>query len=89
MEQLSNSRDIIRKPGSLEKFGYSLKNDSKDRARALRKAAKFYGIPLVKKKLNGLRFLFSKNRQYTPRIKKDINTVNRFRNVKGSRKGGE
>ncbi|MBX8643899.1 MAG: hypothetical protein KIY12_04150 [Thermoplasmata archaeon] len=86
---MSNSRDIIRKPGSLKKFGYSLKNDSKDRARALRKAAKFYGIPIVRQKLNGLRFLFSKNRQYLPRVREDINAVNRFRNVKGSRKGGE
>jgi hypothetical protein len=47
--------------GSLTQFGYSMREPARDRQRALRKAAQFFGVGETERKVNAL-YVFNKNR---------------------------
>lgn len=85
MSKKGNS--IFPHEGSLEDtVGYTLKNAETTRRRKLREAAKIFGKKELLKKLRGLRYVFTNNRTYGPRVRKDIAAVENMRVDKEARK---
>lgn len=76
-EKSVDSRQLVRisHPGSLTKFGYSLKEPRIDQDKALLKAIAHYGKNAVIDKLTGLKVLFKNQKHYESEVDGDLRFV--------------
>lgn len=61
----------IKHPGSLKRFGYSLKKSAKARHRALKKAEKKYGKKKVDEKLGALKAFYRHHPKDREKVERD------------------
>ena len=61
----------IKHPGSLKRFGYSLKDSAKERHRALKKAARKYGKKKVDEKLGALKAFYRHHPKDREKVEQD------------------
>ena len=61
----------IKHPGSLKRFGYSLKESAKERHRALKKAARKYGKKKVDEKLGALKAFYRHHPKDREKVEQD------------------
>ena len=61
----------IRHPGSLKRFGYSLKESARERHKALKKAARKYGKKSVDEKLGALKAFYRHHPKDREKVEQD------------------
>jgi len=73
--------DPIKNPGSLEQFGYHMNLSPQARHKALNKAVRKMGMPVVKRKVRGLVLLFSNKPKYRNIPRNDVKYLEKQKKV--------